>query len=81
MKIKSYLKSVLSPAKLRGTIAEFDIKSGKDVVAEKGRRVTSKHVKTLQKAGVKSITQSVPASINNLSMAMVRASTINSASV
>jgi DNA-directed RNA polymerase subunit beta len=45
----------LSPAKLRGTIAEFDIKSGKDVVAEKGRRVTSKHVKTLEKAGVKSI--------------------------
>ncbi|CAC9649934.1 DNA-directed RNA polymerase beta subunit (EC 2.7.7.6) [uncultured Gammaproteobacteria bacterium] len=45
----------LSPIKLRGTIAEFDIKSGKDVVIEKGRRITTKHVKILEKAGVKSI--------------------------
>ena len=45
----------LSPAKLRGTIAEFDIKSGKDVVVEKGRRITTKHAKILEKEGVKSI--------------------------
>ncbi|CAC9505389.1 DNA-directed RNA polymerase beta subunit (EC [uncultured Gammaproteobacteria bacterium] len=45
----------LSPAKLRGTIAEFDIKSGKDVVIEKGRRITTKHTKILEKEGVKSI--------------------------
>jgi DNA-directed RNA polymerase subunit beta len=30
----------LSPAKLFGSIAEFDIMSGKDVVVEKGRRVS-----------------------------------------
>ncbi len=45
----------LSPAKLRGVIAEFDIKSGKDVIVEKGRRITAKHTKMLEKAGVKSI--------------------------
>ncbi|RUM82276.1 MAG: DNA-directed RNA polymerase subunit beta, partial [Candidatus Thioglobus sp.] len=45
----------LSPAKLRGVIAEFDIKSGKDVIVEKGRRITAKHAKMLEKAGVKSI--------------------------
>jgi DNA-directed RNA polymerase subunit beta len=45
----------LSPAKLRGVIAEFDIKSGKDVIVEKGRRITAKHVKILETANVKSI--------------------------
>jgi DNA-directed RNA polymerase subunit beta (EC 2.7.7.6) len=45
----------LSPAKLRGVIAEFDIKSGKDIIVEKGRRITAKHAKILEKAGVKSI--------------------------
>ena len=45
----------LSPAKLRGVIAEFDITSGKDIVVEKGRRITAKHTKMLEKAGVKSI--------------------------
>lgn len=45
----------LSPAKLRGVIAEFDIKSGNDIVVEKGRRITAKHVKILETANVKSI--------------------------
>ena len=54
LKVKSCDIS-LSPAKLRGVIAEFDIKSGKDVIVEKGRRITSKHTKMLEKAGVKSI--------------------------
>lgn len=45
----------LSPAKLRGVIAEFDITSGKDVVVEKGRRITAKHTKILEKSKVKSI--------------------------
>jgi len=43
----------LSPEKLKGTIAEFDILSGKDVVIEKGRRITAKHTKILEKAKVK----------------------------
>jgi len=45
----------LAPAKLRGVIAEFDIKSGNDIVVEKGRRITAKHTKMLEKSGVKSI--------------------------
>jgi len=45
----------LPPAKLRGVIAEFDIKSGNDIVVEKGRRITAKHVKILETANVKSI--------------------------
>ncbi|MDC9714281.1 MAG: DNA-directed RNA polymerase subunit beta [Gammaproteobacteria bacterium] len=45
----------LSPEKFKGTIAEFDITSGNDVVVEKGRRITAKHVKLLEKAGIKSI--------------------------
>jgi len=45
----------LLPAKLRGVIAEFDIKSGKDIIVEKGRRITAKHTKMLEEAGVKSI--------------------------
>ena len=45
----------LAPAKLRGVIAEFDIKSGDDIIVEKGRRITAKHTKMLEKSGVKSI--------------------------
>ncbi|CAB9542119.1 DNA-directed RNA polymerase beta subunit (EC 2.7.7.6) [uncultured Gammaproteobacteria bacterium] len=45
----------LSPAKLCGSIAEFDIMSGKDVVVEKGRRITAKHTKILEKAGIESM--------------------------
>ena len=45
----------LSPEKLRGAIAEFDITADKDVVVEKGRRITAKHTRILDKAGVKSI--------------------------
>ena len=43
----------LSAEKLRGVIAEFDIISGKDVVVEKGRRITAKHTKILEKSKVK----------------------------
>jgi DNA-directed RNA polymerase subunit beta len=45
----------IKPSRLRGTIAEFDILSGKDVVVEKNRRITAKHVKILEAAGVKVI--------------------------
>jgi DNA-directed RNA polymerase subunit beta len=45
----------LSPGRLKGSIAEFDIMSGKDIVIEKGRRITAKHTKILEKAGVKSV--------------------------
>ena len=45
----------LSPQKLRGVIAEFDIKSGKNTIVEKGRRITAKHTKLLEAAAIKSI--------------------------
>ena len=34
---------LIQPKRLRGIIAEFDIKLGKDVVVERGCRITSKH--------------------------------------
>ncbi|BBB23472.1 DNA-directed RNA polymerase subunit beta [Isorropodon fossajaponicum endosymbiont JTNG4] len=45
----------MAPIRLQRTIAEFDIVANQDVVVEKGRRITAKHVKLLEKAGVKSI--------------------------
>ena len=36
---------VIKPELLRGIIAEFDIKIGKDLIVEQGRRITAKHVK------------------------------------
>ena len=44
---------VVEPSLLRGIIAEFDIKSGKNVIVEKGRRITTKHTKLLEKSGTK----------------------------
>jgi DNA-directed RNA polymerase subunit beta len=46
---------VIKPEKLRGIIAEFDIKVDKDIIVEKGRRITAKHAKILQDAKVDSI--------------------------
>ena len=45
----------ISPDRLRGSIAEFDIVLDKNVVVERGRRITAKHVKVLEKAKVNSI--------------------------
>jgi len=45
----------MSPERLRGTIAEFDIVADKNIVVEMGRRITAKHTKILEKSGVKSI--------------------------
>ena len=46
---------VIKSELLRGIISEFDIKIGKDVVVEQGRRITAKHVKMMQTAKVDSI--------------------------
>ena len=43
---------VIQPQRLRGIIAEFDIMLGKDVVVEKGRRITAKHANMIENAGV-----------------------------
>ncbi|SMN12179.1 DNA-directed RNA polymerase beta subunit [uncultured Candidatus Thioglobus sp.] len=56
----------LSPAKLKGTIAEFDVTSGKNVVVEKGRRITAKHIKILEKAKTKSINAPLEYSIDKV---------------
>ncbi|EDY85586.1 DNA-directed RNA polymerase, beta subunit [gamma proteobacterium HTCC5015] len=42
----------LVPERLRGEIASFDIKSGKKVVVETGRRITMRHIRELEKDGV-----------------------------
>ena len=55
VKLKSKSEScdlVIQPERLRGIIAEFDIKLGKDIVVEKGRRITSKHAKILKNSDV-----------------------------
>ena len=43
---------VIQPERLRGIIAEFDIKLGKDIIVEKGRRITAKHAKILKNSNV-----------------------------
>ena len=43
----------LVPSRLRGDIATFDIKDGEgNVIVESGRRVTARHIRQLEKAGV-----------------------------
>ncbi len=43
----------LVPSRLRGDIATFDIKDGDgNVIVEEGRRVTARHIRQLEKAGV-----------------------------
>ena len=45
----------IDPNRLRGSIAEFDVKVGKEVLVEKGRRIVAKHIKTLENSGSKKI--------------------------
>ena len=40
----------LVPQRLRGETATFDIKLGRKVVVEEGRRITAKHVRDLEKS-------------------------------
>ncbi|MCV6605280.1 MAG: DNA-directed RNA polymerase subunit beta, partial [Porticoccaceae bacterium] len=49
---KEIFKMELVPSRLRGEIAAFDIKAGKKVLVEQGRRVTARHIRELEKAGV-----------------------------
>ncbi|UTW44852.1 DNA-directed RNA polymerase subunit beta [bacterium SCSIO 12696] len=48
---KEVFKMELVPSRLRGEIAAFDIKAGKKVLVEQGRRVTARHIRELEKAG------------------------------
>ena len=45
----------LVPERLRGETASFDIKAGKDVIVETGRRVTMRHIKQLEKKKIKTL--------------------------
>ena len=42
----------LIPERLRGDVASFDIKIGKKVIVEQGRRITARHIRDLEKAEV-----------------------------
>ncbi|MCW8943486.1 MAG: DNA-directed RNA polymerase subunit beta, partial [Sedimenticola sp.] len=52
---KKSAKLTLVPERLRGETATFDIKVGKDIIVESGRRVTARHIRELEKAGAKSL--------------------------
>ncbi|MGZ8242509.1 DNA-directed RNA polymerase subunit beta [Methylomagnum sp.] len=45
----------LIPERLRGDIAIFDIKIEEKVLVEKGHRITARHIRQLEKAGVKQL--------------------------
>ncbi len=52
---KRTLKVALVPERLRGEMVTFDIKGGDEVIVEAGRRVTARHIRELEKAGVKKL--------------------------
>ena len=52
---KTKAKLTLVPERLRGEMATFDIKAGKQVIVESGRRVTQRHIRQLEEAGVKQL--------------------------
>ncbi|MEM6582497.1 MAG: DNA-directed RNA polymerase subunit beta [Pseudomonadota bacterium] len=45
-------KMNLVPERLRGDVAVFDIKAGKKVIVEEGRRITARHIRQLEEANV-----------------------------
>jgi DNA-directed RNA polymerase subunit beta len=45
----------LVPQRLRGETASFEIKVGNKVIVEEGRRITARHVRELEQAGVKKL--------------------------
>ncbi|NKN32165.1 DNA-directed RNA polymerase subunit beta [Marichromatium bheemlicum] len=45
----------LVPERLRGETVGFDVKIGDEVLVESGRRVTARHIRELQKAGVEQL--------------------------
>ncbi|MET0067605.1 MAG: DNA-directed RNA polymerase subunit beta [Candidatus Thiodiazotropha sp.] len=49
---KRSVKVDLVPERLRGETVSFDIKSGSEVIVEAGRRITARHIRELEKAGV-----------------------------
>jgi DNA-directed RNA polymerase subunit beta len=58
--IGNELQLELVPERLRGETAAFDIKDGRKVLVEEGRRITARHIRQIQEAGVNRL--SVPGS-------------------
>jgi DNA-directed RNA polymerase subunit beta len=56
---KEFVELKLVPERLRGETALFEIRIGNKVVVEEGRRITARHVRQLEEAGVERL--SVPA--------------------
>ena len=52
---KAKMSFELVPARLRGETLGFDLKAGKKVIVEAGRRINAKHVRQLEKAEVSKI--------------------------
>ncbi len=46
------LEMAFTPSEFRGETASFDIMAGKKVIVETGKRITSRHVRQLEEAGV-----------------------------
>ncbi|MGH8186364.1 MAG: DNA-directed RNA polymerase subunit beta, partial [Steroidobacteraceae bacterium] len=49
---KNKIEFELIPARLRGETATFTIRIGDEIVVEEGRRVTARHVRTLEQKGI-----------------------------
>ena len=52
---KDGAKLDLVAERLRGETLNFDLQAGDDVLVEAGKRITARHVKQLEKAGIKSL--------------------------
>jgi DNA-directed RNA polymerase beta subunit len=50
---KKEIEFEIIPQRLRGETAAFEIRVGKKVIVEEGRRITARHVRELEEAGVK----------------------------
>jgi DNA-directed RNA polymerase subunit beta len=50
---KKGMKLELVPSRLKGETASFDIKLGKKLIVEEGRRITARHVRDMEKSTVK----------------------------
>ncbi len=50
---KKEIEFEIIPQRLRGETAAFEIRVGKKIIVEEGRRITARHVKELEEAGVK----------------------------
>jgi len=53
--VKDGLEMPLIPERLRGETTTFDIKAGKEVIVEAGRRITMRHIKALEAAKIKKL--------------------------